>query len=321
MPYVQPSDEQLRSALETLARLVAPFVKDLLDEGAVEASSTVSEVRHYDKEAAHLFAEGLSSELLAAGEVLFKALQEPPHEVDSVTLGDWAGLSPRELSGRLLRPLGQQAQKLGLPRPWESVRVAPRGEQGARTLLRGDGEIASLLLAAFEERQPTGSAARTDESFAVELRERNEVPLPSAIFVYHPEYAAGLDKPKRGRSSCLRDSQPGTRAVIYRALNEQRLVAIFDVEGLPEWDRKFGWMARGKFVPLKKGVPRSALLADSVLEPVFRHIQGRRRLPPAAQEAVARLIVELGNPPLPRHSILDPDRPKRHPLRTSRRQG
>lgn len=123
------------------------------------------------------------------------------------------------------------------------------------------------------------------------------------MFVFAPEYAEALSEPVDGESSVLRDARPGSRGVIYRAHSDQKIVAIFDVESEAYWDDEFGYMARGHFMPLAKPIARADLLSNETLEPVFKHIQGRRRLPPPAQEAMAQLIQTVGKTPLPHHSM------------------
>lgn len=127
--------------------------------------------------------------------------------------------------------------------------------------------------------------------------------LPSAVFPYSPEYAQETEEEGEGWLSCLRDSAPGSRAVIYRVHSEQGIVALFDIEKGPKQDRDWGYGTNGYFTPIKPAISRAKLLADPVLEPVFRHIQGRRRLPTAAQAALAELIEKETGERLPDHSL------------------
>jgi hypothetical protein len=91
--------------------------------------------------------------------------------------------------------------------------------------------------------------------------------------------------------------------VVYRTLFDQKLVAISDVMTEPTWDDGFGWVARGRFTPITKPIPRAQLLREEALEPVFARIQGRRRLPPAAQETLVALIQDQGRTRLPPHPL------------------
>jgi hypothetical protein len=305
-----PDRGELEAALRTLARFVAPFVRELLDDEAGPRPSQGGR-QAWDSETAEEFVNGLSPELLLRGADLFKKLNEPPHSVDSVTLADLVGVSGRQLSGQFLRPLRTAAEALGLPEPWTSSRVAPRGKLAARTLLQADGDVATVLHEAFERRAPSPPGPEAAK------RQKTDVPRPSAVFVYRPEYATGLDEAKDGWSSCLRDSAPGSRAVVYQALVAQAVVSLFDVEGQPEWDNEFGWMCWGRFIPIKPAISREELLGSPALDAVFLHIQGRRRLPADAQVALANLIEDSGQA-LPPHSLTVG--PSHQPRRKGRRR-
>lgn len=198
---------------------------------------------------------------------MFEALQSDRREIDSITLADRAGVSTRELSGRIIRPLQEQViDKLGLATPWTAVRAAASGGVGARTVWRVvDRENARLLYEAFKKVTPVPS----EISSMAELSTRV---LPSAVFPYAPEYALGATEEGEGWSSCLRDSEPGSRAVIYRVHSDQGIVALFDIEKPAKADRDWGYGTEGYFTQVKPAISRAKLLADPTLEPIFRHI-------------------------------------------------
>jgi hypothetical protein len=294
----RPTPAEVDAALETLIRALEPHiaghVKGLLNEllkaGPVAASSAP-----LSEEQVNQCVHSLSSDVLEGGLILFEALQSERREIDSITLADRAGVSTRELSGRIIRPLQGVIDTLRLETPWTVTRAAPSGGLGARTVWRvADRDTARLLYEAFENASPPPSATNPP----AELSRRV---LPSAVFPYSPEYARGASEEREGWSSCLRDSEPGSRAVIYRVHSEQGIVALFDIEGWPTPDRDWGYGAEGYFTPIKPAISRARLLDDPALEPVFQHIQGRRRLPATAQAALAELIEK--QMPLPDHSL------------------
>lgn len=51
-----------------------------------------------------------------------------------------------------------------------------------------------------------------------------------------------------------------------------------------------GWVAEGVVHVLDSPLARAVLLADDVLDPVFRHLRGRRRLPEPAARRLSRLL-------------------------------
>ena len=296
-----PSPAEIDAALHVLARLLAPHLAPLVKE-IHEAGHPLqgSGEREYHERIAEQFVEGLPPDVIEGGLALFAALRSERHEIDSITLGDRTGLSTRELSGRIIRPLHQRARALGLKDPWTASRVAPSGDLGARTIWRADGNVAEMLYSAFKEKVPAPSAARGD---AVLTGRADDTVLPSAVFLYAPEYARGLDEARAGWSSCLRTTEKGSRAIIYRAHTSQGIVALFDIEDSPEEDRDWGYVAPGYFTPVDPPIPRERLLNHPELEPIFRHIQGRRRLPPSAQEAIAELLENETKTTLPPHSL------------------
>jgi hypothetical protein len=299
-----PNQAEIDAALLTLVRALAPHLEPRLAHQQGDAVVSPGAPRDITEDAATDFVKDLPPDVVEGGLLLFGALRSDRHEVDSITLADRAGLSTRELSGRIIRPLQQRATELGLKDPWKASRAAPSGDLGSRTIWRADGRVAELLYQAFKKAIAVRAPSAKDPP---SLDRATEV-LPSAVFTYAPEYARGVDATaKEGWSSCLRTSEPGSRAVIYRAHSDPGLVAIFDVTDWPEADRTWAYIAPGYFTPIKPPVPRARLLADPELEKVFRHIQGRRRLPLAAQEAMAKIIDDTTTP-LPPHALMERDR-------------
>jgi len=297
-----PNQAEIDAALLTLVRALAPHLEPrLADQQGDEVASSGAQ-RDITEAAATAFVKDLPPDVIEGGLLLFGALSSDRHEVDSITLADRAGMSTRELSGRIIRPLQQRAKELRLKDPWKASRAAPSANAGARTIWRTDGRVAELLYQAFKDAIKDRERSAKDSA---SIDRPTGVVLPSAVFTYAPEYARDVDRTaKPGWSSCLRTSEPGSRAVIYRAQSKQGLVAIFDVTDWPEEDRRWTYIAKGYFTPINPAIPRTKLLADPELEKVFRHIQGRRRLPPAAQEAIAEVIYE-NETPLPPHALTE----------------
>jgi hypothetical protein len=293
----RPSPAEIDAALETLARAlaphIAPLVKELLDGSVTPPNSAPASGVELEA-----LVGNLSPDVAADSLFLLEALQSERREIDSITLADRAGVSTREVSARIIRPLQGVVDALRLGDPWTATRAAPSGGLGARTVWRSaDHDTVRLLYEALKRTSPSvpTSTAKQD------LSPRRV--LPSAVFPYSPEYARGAEEEGEGWSSCLRDSEPGSRAVIYRVHSEQGVVALFDIEKWPKQDREWGYGTDGYFAPIKPAISRAKLLADPVLEPVFRHIQGRRRLPAGAQAALAELIEKETGERLPDHSL------------------
>ena len=77
--------------------------------------------------------------------------------------------------------------------------------------------------------------------------------------------------------------------MVYRTGLDGGVVALVDftadAAGSPG-----GWAAEGVVTLLDRPLPRSALLADDVLGPVFRYLRGRRRLPEPAARRLGSLL-------------------------------
>lgn len=291
----KPSPAEIDAALETLARALAPHIAPLVKE-LLDGSVTAPNPAPASEAELQALVGKLSPDVAADSLFLLDALQSERREIDSITLADRAGVSTREVSARIIRPLQGLVDALLLGDPWTATRAAPSGGLGARTVWRtADQDTVRVLYEALKEisQAPPARTARAD------LAPRRV--LPTAVFPYAPEYAEGAEQEGEGWSSCLRDSEPGSRAVIYRVHSEQGIVALFDVEEWPKADREWGYGTDGYFIPIKPAISRAKLLADAALEPVFRHIQGRRRLPAAAQAALAEMIEKETGERLPDH--------------------
>jgi hypothetical protein len=71
-------------------------------------------------------------------------------------------------------------------------------------------------------------------------------------------------------------------------------ILLWDADELRDPPAAPCWAARGVLHLLGSPVPRSVLLADDLLAPVFRHLRGRRGLPePAACRLMSLLGAEL----------------------------
>jgi hypothetical protein len=281
MPTDVPKDD-LKVALRALARLLAPYLVEEFHNLGLAQSEDPSpprrrRERRYDLNLAAQFADELPADVAARALVFFTALSKPPHRVDSTGLAKWLGAEPREISGLLTTPLKRTAERLGLKGdlPWEvTERTRTRTVWGDR-----DG-IAATMRDALKT-----AVARHREALNLDAQR----PVPSAVFVWQPKWAHGLKTGADG-SSTLRDSGPGTRAVIYRSHEDQAIVAMFDVGEDPEEDPDWRWYADGWIHVLPKPIPREQLLSSPELERVFSHLQGRRRLPASAQQALLPLL-------------------------------
>ena len=282
---MSPAASDDSDALRALARALAPYLAEELRgydlrgrpaEGSLDPD--------YDDATAARYVEGLSRDVVERAIELFSSLAEPPHRIDSVALAERVGaVSPRDLPGILTTPLKRRADALGLPWPWLD------GESRGRTVWRERAPgISSRLRAALEAASQNN---RDDDLPAGTSRAQSgdHRPVPSAVFVWSNASLAGLTQNSRG-SSVLRDSRPGSRAVIYRAEDPAGIVALFDVSGYPEPDERWRWVADGEFHVLNEPITRTELMAIEELRAVFNDLTSRRRLPPGAQQALRPLI-------------------------------
>ena len=109
--------------------------------------------------------------------------------------------------------------------------------------------------------------------------------VPSSILLWH---ADELSAPPAA-PCCLRSTRAGSRAVVYRTGPGGGVAALVDFTADAVQRPDGGWSAPGVVHLLDVPLPRSVLLADEVLGPVFRPLRGRRRLP----EPAARRLVQL----------------------------
>lgn len=278
--------------LRALARLLAPYLAEALQEhaGGVSGNETLRRrARQYDEGGAREFVGGLGREVTGHAIVFFDSLRTPPNRVDAVTLADQLGaLSGRSLSGMLTTPLKRHADRLGfvLP-PWDEVDRAARDP----TVWADRDGNADRIYRALEQHwvaHPHWNPQVQDILAHPETRR----PEPSSIYVWAPEYAdltADRDRSAAG-ASCLRTDRPGTRAVIYRTQERQGIVALFDVGAESKPDPDWGYYAQGRLHVLAEPLTRAELLEHPVLARVFGTIQGRRRIPVAAQAPLRQLL-------------------------------
>jgi hypothetical protein len=282
---MSPAGTDDSDALRALARALAPYLAEELrgyDLRGRPADGSLDP--DYDSATAARYVEDLGRDVIDRAIELFSALAEPPHRIDSVALAERVGaVSPRDLPGILTTPLKRRADTLGLPWPWLD------GEAHGRTIWRErspgvSARIRDALEAASQQN-------RGDDLLVEEIVSHPDTqrPTPSAVFVWSSKSLAGLSPAARG-SSVLRDSRPGSRAVIYRAEEPAAIVAMFDVAGYPEPSEKWRWVADGAFHILDEPIGRDELMASDELRAVFAQITSRRRLPPNAQAALRPLI-------------------------------
>jgi len=112
-------------------------------------------------------------------------------------------------------------------------------------------------------------------------------PRPDAILLWRADECAA---PGPVHACCLRSTQPGSRAVVYRTREDQGIVGVVDFSSAAAPRPEGGWAAAGMFTPSSRPVPRADLLADDVLGPVFRALRSRRGLPEAAARRLAELL-------------------------------
>jgi hypothetical protein len=275
----QDSDDAMRA----LAKALAPYLADELRGFADHGESARPEPK-YDDHTLARYVEGLNRDVIDRAIELFSALTEPPHRIDSLKLAERVGAtSPRDLAGILTTPLKRRADALGLPRPWIADEV-----RGRSVWRQDDHELAARMLGALEH---ASEQARTGDPSHAEAGSHTEEarPIPSAVFVWSPESMRNLSPAKRD-SACLRTTRPGSRAVIYASEVDQGIKALFDVTGYPQPHTNWRWSVEGTFQLLPEPIRREELLASPDLRPVFGSIMGRRRLPLAAQRALAELL-------------------------------
>jgi hypothetical protein len=77
---------------------------------------------------------------------------------------------------------------------------------------------------------------------------------------------------------------------VYRTGPDGGVVALVDFITDAAARPHGGWAAEGVVQLLDRPLPRSVLLADDVLGPVFRYLRGRRRLPEPAARRLGDLL-------------------------------
>jgi len=127
------------------------------------------------------------------------------------------------------------------------------------------------------------------------VRARPSEPIiPTSVLVWDPaevhRWAELTDMRGWWIAGCLSATEAGSRAAVYQTREDQGIVGFFDF-GCGAFEHEdLGYAAYGRPVPLPRPVPRQGLLADPALHEVFQQIQGRRRLPAAAQGSLASLV-------------------------------
>lgn len=128
--------------------------------------------------------------------------------------------------------------------------------------------------------------------------------LPTQVVVWAPRYVENYDEYLESGDlfdpdwafggSCLADTQPGERALVYeKGAEGNGLVGVFDFNDRPMPNERWGRLAPGLFTPLDPIVPRALLVAadaPTAVRKFFANMQGgKRRLP----ETTAREILGL----------------------------
>ena len=118
------------------------------------------------------------------------------------------------------------------------------------------------------------------------------LPVPSSVLLWLPSGFTDPDRRPGGLSTacCLRSTTAGARAVVYRTAHDQGIAGLYDFlsDARPRPER--GWAAEGVLHLLDPALSRAQLLADPCLSGVFKHLQGRRRLPEPAAHRLNRLL-------------------------------
>lgn len=129
------------------------------------------------------------------------------------------------------------------------------------------------------------------------------IPTPTSVLLWRPGELPDPGPVELGSVCCLRSTACGDRAVVYRTATEQGVVAVVDFRSAAAPRPGGGWCAPGVVHRVDPGIPRSALLAEEHLRPVFAHIRSRRALPADAAYRLATLLPDLAglgsgeNPP------------------------
>lgn len=122
-------------------------------------------------------------------------------------------------------------------------------------------------------------------------------PNPSIVLVLNPMEVARWQQLDEFQgwwiAGTVSTTRPAERAVVYRTTSDRGIAGVFDFATRAFRHPDLGWAAFGRPLALAAEVPRSTLLRHGALEPVFRRIQGRRRLPREAALQITRIIESL----------------------------
>jgi hypothetical protein len=306
--------------LRALAEALAPYLREIYEGTGRAPRTDEGDDDAFEDNGRRLVAD-LPRELTEYALVLFEALKEPPHRVDLATLSKRLGAANgREVSGMLLTPLKRRAARVGFSDPPWRDDERPGGYRVLED--PSEGEMSGFLHEELlQHHQRSEWAVSVDDLLADPEGRR---PMPSSIYVWAPEYVERLEAGVNQESSCLRTDHPGTRAVIYQAHENQGIVALFDVCTLPEPNHDWNYTVTGRVHLLTEPIRREQLLEIPRLRSVFAHIQGRRRIPQAAQVALTELLLEhlprdkMAPLSLPVFETLDAPPPKGRRARASR---
>jgi hypothetical protein len=279
----EPNPEEV---LRALARLLAPYVADELD-ARPDVARRAERTQNWtvDDAQARVFVAGLGHDLTEYALIFFEMLSQEPHRVPMSAVADALGATNgREVAGLLITPLKRHRERERIAAdPWQES----SGPNNQRVFQDRDGNAQRIYQALLEHRKSNHWIPNLEELLTHPETRR---PVPTSIYVWAPEYADKITDGEKGGSSCLATDRPGTRAVIYRAHEDQGIVALFDVGADPKPDQQWGYYTQGRFHTLSQQVTRDELLEVSELAPIFRHIQGRRRIPSPAQRALGDLL-------------------------------
>jgi hypothetical protein len=144
-------------SLRVVAQALAPYVAEELLR--LESLATEALDPDYDARTCRRLAGELSDAVLGRAATLFEALAGGG-VIDSVTLADRLGVSPRALSGNLTTPLKRRAKALGLPLPFDGghgdqayggISLPSRDMDAQRTHWRDRNGIAERMLNAVRD--------------------------------------------------------------------------------------------------------------------------------------------------------------------------
>jgi len=129
--------------------------------------------------------------------------------------------------------------------------------------------------------------------------------LPNQVLIWRPGELVGrsITEGMISAPNCLSSTKAGDRAIVYQSGRDGGLVLICDFLSDAIVHPDLGHVAWATSIPINPPVPRSALMSDPALAPVFRNPIGKRALPTEAAQAVDALVGGLPDPVAPNQEI------------------